>query len=61
MSFPQGLFGPPDVAELEAKRDVAGVIKALGCREDNDANVRRAATLALAKLGLPSDSAPRAA
>ena len=45
------LFGPPDVAALKAKRDVQGLIKALGY--GGDGNVRRSAVAALADLGDP--------
>ena len=44
-----GLFGPPDVAKLEAKRDVDGLIKALGYQKNAD--IRRAAAAALGKIG----------
>jgi HEAT repeat protein len=40
-----GLFGPPDVAKLQAKRDARGLIKALAYPKD--AAVRRAAAVAL--------------
>jgi HEAT repeat protein len=43
------LFGPPDVAQLKAKRDVQGLIRALGYTADP--NVRRAAAAALGELG----------
>jgi HEAT repeat protein len=43
------LFGPPDVARLKAKRDVQGLIRALGYSADTD--VRRAAATALGELG----------
>ena len=36
-----GLFGPPDVARLEARRDVKGLVKAL--RYKKDMKVREAA------------------
>jgi HEAT repeat protein len=42
------LFGPPDVAKLEAKRDVKGLIKALAYQKD--AEVRHAAADALGKI-----------
>lgn len=42
------LFGPPDIAKLLAKRDVSGLIKALGYPKDED--VRRAAAQALGQL-----------
>jgi HEAT repeat protein len=34
MSFLQGLFGPPNIEKLEAKRDVRGLIKALSYKKD---------------------------
>jgi HEAT repeat protein len=43
------LFGPPDVAQLKAKRDIQGLIKALGYTAD--VSVRRAAAAALGELG----------
>ncbi len=43
------LFGPPDVEQLKAKRDVQGLIRALGY--SSDANVRRSAASALGELG----------
>ena len=43
------LFGPPDVASLKAKRDVQGLIRALGY--NGGVNVRRAAAAALGELG----------
>jgi|WetSurMetagenome_2_1015567.scaffolds.fasta_scaffold644508_2 hypothetical protein len=46
-----GLFGPPDVAKMKAKRDVLGLIKAL--RYQKDAGVRQAAARALGELGDP--------
>ena len=45
------LFGPPDVGQLKANRDVKGLIKALGYNAD--AGVRRAAAAALGELGDP--------
>ena len=44
-----GIFGPPDVDKLASKRDVAGLIKALGYTKDKD--VRRAAIRALGEVG----------
>ena len=44
-----GLFGPPDVARLEARRDVKGLIGALGYSKDG--SVRRSAALALGRSG----------
>lgn len=49
MSFLQGLFGPPNVAKLEAKRDVNGLIKALDYQKD--AKVRQAAAVVLGRIG----------
>jgi HEAT repeat protein len=43
------LFGPPDVDELEAERDVKGLIKALGHEKDRD--VREGAVWALSMIG----------
>ena len=40
------LFGPPNIAQLEAKRDVQGLIKALTFK---DAAIRIAAADALAR------------
>ena len=34
------LFGPPDVATLEAKRDLRGPVKALGHEKDPLVNIR---------------------
>jgi HEAT repeat protein len=48
MSFLQGLFGPPDIAKMKAKRDVKGLIKALSYQED--VNVRWQAAKALGEL-----------
>ena len=48
MSFVRGLFGPPDVEKLKAKKDVQGLIKALAYKKD--AQVRRAAAGALGRL-----------
>jgi HEAT repeat protein len=45
------LFGPPNIDQLEARRDVQGLIKALAWR---DAPVRRAAAEALGALRDPS-------
>ncbi len=45
------LFGPPDVASLKAKRDVQGLIRALGY--NGDVKVRRSAAAALGELGDP--------
>jgi len=44
------LFGPPNIAQLEAKRDTQGLIKALGFK---DAAIRMAAADALAPLKDP--------
>ena len=43
-----GLFGPPDVAKLEAKGDVPGLIRALGYEKDSA--VRQAAATALGQI-----------
>jgi len=43
------LFGPPNVAKLEAKRDVKGLIQALAYPKDS--TVRVAAAEALDRLG----------
>ena len=45
------LFGPPNVAKLEAKRDVPGLVKALGYQKD--AAVRKAAAEGLGRLRDP--------
>jgi HEAT repeat protein len=47
-----GLFDPPDVEKMKAKRDVKGLIKALGYRKDE--SVRQAAAGALAQIGVPA-------
>src|SRR5207249_3256122 len=47
-----GLFRPPNVEELEAKRDVQGLIKVLGYQKRY--NVRQAAIEALGKIGIPA-------
>jgi HEAT repeat protein len=44
-----GLFGPPDIAKLEAKGDVPGLIKAL-----DNYHVGDAASEALAQIGVPA-------
>jgi HEAT repeat protein len=46
-----GLFGPPNVQNLEAKRDVQGLINAL--EHEKDAGVREAAAQALGRIGDP--------
>jgi HEAT repeat protein len=46
---PMPLFGPPDVEKLKGKRDVKGLIKALGYQKDW--RVRRHAAEALDQLG----------
>ena len=43
------LFGPPNVAKLEAKKDISGLIRALGYRKDGA--VREAAMPALVRCG----------
>jgi HEAT repeat protein len=49
MSFLQGLFGPPDVEKLKSKRDVKGLIKALGFQ--NADSIRQSAAQALGEMG----------
>ena len=44
-----GLFGPPNVAKLAAKRDVLGLIRALGYQKD--VPIRCAAAEALGMIG----------
>jgi len=46
-----GLFGPPNVEKMKAKRDVEGLIKALGYQKD--ASVRQAAAGALGQMRDP--------
>ncbi|MGA8260548.1 MAG: hypothetical protein WB783_10075, partial [Arenicellales bacterium] len=48
---------PPNVAKLEAKRDVDGLIKALRCRKDGGITPSAAAE-ALGRLGDPRADAP---
>ncbi|MBI5653944.1 MAG: HEAT repeat domain-containing protein [Chloroflexi bacterium] len=43
-----GLFGPPDVEKMKAKRDVKGLIKAL--RYEKDWEIRKSAAAALGKI-----------
>jgi HEAT repeat protein len=43
------LFGPPNVVKLEAKRDVEGLTRALGCQKDW--GMRRFAAIALGQCG----------
>ncbi|MGZ6268406.1 MAG: HEAT repeat domain-containing protein, partial [Candidatus Limnocylindrales bacterium] len=52
------LFGPPNVGQMEAKRDVQGLIKALSYK---DPAVRRAAADALGPLKDPIAVEPLAA
>ncbi len=52
------LFGPPNIAQLEAKRDAAGLIKALAYK---DAAIRMAAADALAPMKDPYAVEPLAA
>ena len=47
------LFGPPDVEKLESKRDVKGLIGALGYQKDPYGDLRRAAAEALGEIGDP--------
>lgn len=49
MSFLQGLFGPPNVEKLAARRNVNGLVKALNY--EKDVQVRCAAAEALGKIG----------
>ena len=44
-----GLFGPPNVNEMKAKRDVKGLMKALAYKKDS--GVRKAAATALGQIG----------
>ena len=46
------LFGPPDVAKLQARRDIAGLINALGYGKDP--SVRRSAADILGQMGGPA-------
>ena len=46
------LFGPPNVEKMKAKKDVKGLIKALGYKKD--ASVCQAATMALVEIGGPA-------
>jgi HEAT repeat protein len=52
------LFGPPDVARLEARRNVKGLVKAL--RYEKDRRVREAAAAALGRIGDPCTVEPLA-
>lgn len=56
MPFFQGLFGPPNIQALAAKRDVDGLIKALAWGEDGEraTGVRQAAAEALVEIGQPA-------
>jgi HEAT repeat protein len=45
------LFGPPNVEKMKDKRDVEGLVKALGYKED--VRVREAAARALLEIGTP--------
>ena len=51
MSLFQGIFGPPDVNKMKAKRDVKGLVNALSY--DKDEAVRKDARLALLEIGDP--------
>lgn len=57
-----GFFRPPHVLGLEAKRDVKGLIAALGCRagsrNENAARVRCRAAEALGRIGGPAAVEP---
>ena len=46
------LFGPPDVAKLETKQDVSGLIRALGYQKDP--GLSAAASAALVRIGTPA-------
>lgn len=50
-----GLFGPPDIYKLAARKNVSGLIKALGYERSEDrigaARIRQQAAKALGKLG----------
>jgi HEAT repeat protein len=46
------LFGPPNVEKMKAKKDIKGLIKALGYQKDS--NVRQAAAAALTWIGAPA-------
>ncbi len=48
MSFLQGLFSPPDVEKLKAKRDMVGLVKTLSYPKDE--KIRESAALALGEL-----------
>ena len=43
------LFGPPNVAKMKARKNIKGLIKALGY--DDDSDIREAAAIALGELG----------
>ena len=51
------LFGPPNIEKMKAKKDVKGLIKALGYKKSDpigqSATIRKAAAQALGKLGDP--------
>jgi HEAT repeat protein len=57
MEVPMPLFGPPNIAQLEAKRDIQGLIKALAYK---DPAVKIAAADALGPLGDPMAVEPLA-
>ena len=48
-----GLFGHPDVVKMEARRNIGGLIKALGYRHDKGREVAQTAAEALGKIGDP--------
>jgi len=51
----RGLFGPPNVEKLKAKRDVKGLIEALGYgKDDSPSIVRSRASKALQEIGAPA-------
>ena len=47
-----GLFGPPNIEKMLSKRDIKGLIKALGYQQDK--GVQKAASKALVKIGTDS-------
>ena len=44
-----GLFGPPDVKKMHDRKDILGLIKALGYQKD--CQIREAAAKALGEIG----------
>jgi HEAT repeat protein len=51
-----GLFGPPNIEKMKTKRDIKGLIKALGYKKDN--NVRLLAARTLGEIGDPQAVEP---